>query len=93
MEEAFALHYWLSNVPVRLTFFFGLSGYVYLFKEGGVFGSAAGSWRNASVGEPLQNSLVFAFGFFEIAIWFWVSQVLSYRCLTTMLIAHRSSLA
>lgn len=77
MEEAFALHYWLSNVPVRLTFFFGLSGYVYLFKEGGMFGSASGSWRNASIGEPLQNSLVFAFGFFEIAIWFWVSQALS----------------
>lgn len=27
----------------------------------------------ASIGEPLQNSMVFAFGFFEIAIWFWVS--------------------
>ncbi|KAK4499881.1 hypothetical protein PRZ48_008067 [Zasmidium cellare] len=72
MEEAVALHYWLSNVPVRLAFLFGLTGYVYLFKEGGVFGSAAGSWRNTSIGEPLQNSLVFTFGFFEVAIWFWI---------------------
>lgn len=72
MEESFALHYWLSNVPVRLAFLFGLTGYVYLSKEGGVFGSAVGSWRNASIGEPLQNSLVFTFGFLEVAVWFWV---------------------
>lgn len=72
MEEATALHYWLSNVPVRLAFLFGLTAYVYLFKEGGVFGAATGSYRKASIGEPLQNSLVFTFGFLEVATWFWV---------------------
>lgn len=70
MNENTALEYWLSNVPVRLTFLFGLTGYVYLFKEDGVFGS--GSAATIGIGEPLQNSLVFSFGFFEIAMWFWV---------------------
>lgn len=70
MNENAALEYWLSNVPVRLTFLFGLTGYVYLFKEDGIFGS--GSAASAGVGEPLRNSLVFSFGFLEIAMWFWV---------------------
>lgn len=35
------------------------------------------SSATAGIGEPLQNSMVFAFGFFEIAIWFWVSQPIS----------------
>lgn len=30
LEELVALQYWLSNVPVRLTFLFGLTGYVYV---------------------------------------------------------------
>lgn len=71
LTELVALEYWLSNVPVRLTFLFGLTGYVYLFKEGGMFGPS--SPVTAGLGEPLQNSMVFAFGFFEIAMWFWVS--------------------
>ncbi|KAI5358607.1 putative increased loss of mitochondrial DNA protein [Septoria linicola] len=70
MNENTSLEYWLSNVPVRLTFLFGLTGYVYLFKEDGIFGS--GSAAVPGIGEPLQNSLVFAFGFFEIAMWFWI---------------------
>ncbi|KAF7196056.1 Protein ilm1 [Pseudocercospora fuligena] len=70
MHEEAALYYWTSNVPVRLAFLFGLSGYVYLFKEDGAFGS--GSAASAGIGEPLQNSLVFTFGFFEIAMWFWI---------------------
>jgi hypothetical protein len=71
MNELVALEYWLSNVPMRLTFFFGLTGYVYLFKEDGMFGS--GNPAKLGIGEPLQNSMVFAFGFFEIGLWFWVS--------------------
>ncbi|KAM3414937.1 hypothetical protein BST61_g10077 [Cercospora zeina] len=70
MNENAALEYWLSNVPVRLTFLFGLTGYVYLFKEDGLFGS--GPATKAGIGEPLQNSLTFTFGFFEIAMWFWI---------------------
>ncbi|TKA22468.1 hypothetical protein B0A50_08011 [Salinomyces thailandicus] len=70
MEEGIAIQYWLANVPVRLTFLFVVTGYVYLFKENGVFGS--GSAAKASIGEPLQNSMVFSWGFMEIAVWFWI---------------------
>ncbi|KAK4615600.1 hypothetical protein CLAFUW4_09771 [Fulvia fulva] len=72
MEEGIALHYWLSNVPVRLVFFFVLTAYTYLFKEGGALGPTSTSFGKASLGEPLQNSLVFSFGFVEIATWFWI---------------------
>lgn len=71
MNELIALEYWLYNVQTRLMFFFGLTGYVYLFKEDGMLGS--GDATKLGIGEPLQNSLVFAFGFFEIGLWFWVS--------------------
>lgn len=37
-----------------------------------MFGSKS-MLRKASVGENLQNSLVFTFGFMELAFWFWVS--------------------
>ncbi|EMC91423.1 hypothetical protein BAUCODRAFT_152680 [Baudoinia panamericana UAMH 10762] len=70
MTEEVALQYWLANVPVRLCFFFVISGYAYLFKEGGTFGSKQA--YGDSVGEPLQNSLVFAWGFLELAAWFWI---------------------
>ena len=70
MVEDLALQYWLSNVPVRLTFLFGLTGYVYMFKEDGIFGSK--SISKAGAGENLRNSLVFAWAFMETAAWFWV---------------------
>ncbi|EME39242.1 hypothetical protein DOTSEDRAFT_75087 [Dothistroma septosporum NZE10] len=72
MEEGIALHYWLSNVPVRLVFLFVLTAYTYLFKEGGAFGPSSPSFGKVRVGEPLQNSMVFSFGFIEIATWFWI---------------------
>lgn len=71
MNEATAIEYWLANVPVRMTLLFVVSGYAYLFKPDGVF--RAGVVGKAGVGEGLQNSLVFTFGFVEIATWFWVS--------------------
>ena len=70
INERTALEYWLSNVPIRLFFLFGMTGYVYLCKEGGLLGPSA--LQPAGIGEPLQNSLVFTFGFVEIAMWFWV---------------------
>jgi hypothetical protein len=70
LQDEVALEYWLSNVPVRLLFLFGLSGYVYLFKEDGLLGSP--SLHRASAGELLRNSLVFAFCFMETVTWFWV---------------------
>ena len=71
MDEGVAIQYWIANVPARLVFLFGITGYVYLFKQTGLFGS--GSATKTSIGEPLQNSMVFTWGFFEIAAWFWVS--------------------
>ena len=58
-------------MPVRLTFLFSLTGYIYLFKDDGMFGSK--SIRKAGAGENLRNSLVFAWAFMETAAWFWVS--------------------
>ena len=74
LQEEVALEYWLSNVPVRLLFLFGLSGYVYLFKEDGLLGSP--SIRQEGVGVNLKNSLVFAWAFMETVSWFWVRQYL-----------------
>jgi hypothetical protein len=71
LNEETAIQYWLANVPVRLIFLFVITGYIYLFKEGGLFGTASAT--RASIGEPLQNSLVFTWAFFELAAWFWVS--------------------
>lgn len=67
LPEIPALEYWTSNTPMRLVFLFVLTAYTYLFKEDGMFGGG-----RASIGEPLQNGLVFAFGFMETAVWFWV---------------------
>lgn len=70
MNEDTALEYWVANIPVRLTFLFGLTGYAWLFSENGMIGSKLSGKANA--GELLQNGLVFSFGFIEIAAWFWV---------------------
>lgn len=71
LDEDTTILFFLATIPVRLTFLFGLTGYIYLFKEDGVFGSKIASSR-ASVGENLQNSLVFTWCFMETAYWFWV---------------------
>ncbi|KAF2725575.1 hypothetical protein K431DRAFT_317556 [Polychaeton citri CBS 116435] len=70
LNELAAFEYWLANVPVRLFFLFVVTGYSYLFKEGGML--ATGAKGKPGIGEPLQNSLVFSWGFFELAMWFWV---------------------
>ncbi|KAF9730736.1 hypothetical protein PMIN06_006376 [Paraphaeosphaeria minitans] len=65
-EEAVEAH-WGTQTPVRLAFLFGLTGYAYAFKPDGLLGSTA---RGA--GDHLKNSVVFAFGFVELTVWFWV---------------------
>lgn len=45
---------------------------MYLFKEDGLLGGRP-SWKSGGVGENLQNSLVFTWGFMETMAWFWVS--------------------
>lgn len=72
LNEEIALEYWLSNVPMRLLFLFGLGGYVYLFKEDGLLGTR--SIRQDGAGELLKNSLVFSWAFMETVTWFWVSR-------------------
>lgn len=73
MDEHISLEYWLSNAPVRLVFLFALTGYVYLFKDDGLFGSNS-LLRRATPGDLLRNSLVFGWAFIETAAWFWVSK-------------------
>ena len=79
LHEEVALQYWLAAVPVRLTFLFVITAYVYLFKEGGMFGPT--SLAKRSIGEPILNSFVFTWAFFELAAWFWVG-VLGYGILS-----------
>ncbi|KAG8624044.1 hypothetical protein KVT40_009020 [Elsinoe batatas] len=80
-----SLEYWITQVPVRLLMLFSITSYTYLFKEDGMFGSgpAAGSGgrgsgfatnlkRERATGELLRNNLVFATGFVEVSLWFWV---------------------
>ncbi|KAF2658291.1 hypothetical protein K491DRAFT_593241 [Lophiostoma macrostomum CBS 122681] len=65
--------YWGTQVPVRLTFLFGITGYTYLFKPGGAFGTQSPSQKYMFSGsDDLKNALVFTWGFLELAIWFWV---------------------
>lgn len=71
MDEEYAGHYWSSQVPVRLLLLFGVTGYTYTFKKGGI-ASAKGLSYKPGVGEDLKNGLVFTWGFMEMAIWFWI---------------------
>lgn len=68
MSEEVTDSYWGTQTPVRLAFLFALTGYSYAFKPGGVFGSSG-----KGAGDHLKNSVVFAFGFVELSVWFWVS--------------------
>ncbi|KAF4555337.1 Hypothetical protein D9617_2g052930 [Elsinoe fawcettii] len=78
-----SLEYWISQVPVRLALLFGITSYTYLFKEDGMFGSgsalggrgsgfATNLKRERGTGELLRTNLVFATGFVEVSLWFWV---------------------
>jgi hypothetical protein len=65
MNEEVALAYWSSQTPVRLFFLFAVTGYTYLSKR-------AATVFTAGPGDTLKNSLVFTWGFMEVAMWFWV---------------------
>jgi hypothetical protein len=56
---------------MRILFLFGVTGYSYAFKEGGMFAARGSDWR-MSAGASLNNSIVFTWGFLELAAWFWV---------------------
>ncbi|KAJ4380255.1 hypothetical protein N0V86_004564 [Didymella sp. IMI 355093] len=70
-EEVFD-EYWGAQTPVRLVFLFALTGYTFLFKEGGMFGGARGLAYSNSPGSHLKNSVVFSWGFIELSTWFWI---------------------
>lgn len=70
LPEEVGSHYWSSQAPVRLAFFFAVTGYAYAGKPGGVWWGKAGG---PTKGEVLCNSVVFTWGFLEMLWWFWVS--------------------
>ncbi|KAH6612671.1 increased loss of mitochondrial DNA protein 1 [Boeremia exigua] len=70
-EEVFD-EYWGAQAPVRLVFLFALTGYTFLFKEGGIFGGARGIAYSKSPSSYLKNSVVFSWGFIELSMWFWI---------------------
>lgn len=84
LPEITALEYWISAVPVRLLALFGVTGYTYLFKDGGILGNPEGPGMSANAsfasalkrtrtpGELVRNNLVFGAGFVELTMWFWV---------------------
>ena len=71
MADEVCSTYWLTQTPVRLLFLFGLTGYTYMFKQGGMFAPRSLAHRYET-GNGLNNSLVFTFGFLELTAWFWV---------------------
>lgn len=64
--------YWGAQTPVRLVFLFALTGYTFLFKEGGVFNGAKGIGYASSPSSYIKNSVVFSWGFIELSMWFWI---------------------
>ncbi|KAI5783551.1 increased loss of mitochondrial DNA protein 1 [Geopyxis carbonaria] len=64
-QEDTARNYWGNQGPVRCTFFAFVTGYIYIFKPG--LGNT-----NYKTSEPLLNSLVFGWAFFESIWWFWI---------------------
>ncbi|KAF2262548.1 hypothetical protein CC78DRAFT_554521 [Lojkania enalia] len=71
MSDEVIESYWGTQTPVRLTFLFLVTGYTYIFKEGGLF-VERGREHRFGAGNDLKNSIVFTWAFLELATWFWV---------------------
>ena len=71
MPEEYAEIYWGTQIPVRLLFLFIITGYTYMFKEGGILAATGGNYK-LTAGDNLKNSVVFTWGFLELSAWFWV---------------------
>ncbi|KAI9704281.1 MAG: hypothetical protein M1836_007142 [Candelina mexicana] len=71
LPEEVASYYWGSQTPLRLFFFFILTGYTYTFKPGGA-GAQRGRSLAPDAAEGLNNSIVFTLGFIEMVSWFWI---------------------
>jgi hypothetical protein len=72
MNEELSDEYWGVQTPVRLLFLFCLTAYTYVAKEGGMFAPRSNDYMMGSGNTTLHNSLVFTWGFVEMAAWFWV---------------------
>ncbi|KAL5117221.1 hypothetical protein ACEQ8H_004910 [Pleosporales sp. CAS-2024a] len=72
MSEELVDEYWGIQTPVRLLFLFGLTGYTYACKEGGMFAARSNDYVMSSGNKDVHNSIVFTWGFVEMAAWFWV---------------------
>ncbi|KAF2034681.1 hypothetical protein EK21DRAFT_56173 [Setomelanomma holmii] len=71
MNEELSDEYWGAQTPVRLLFLFALTAYTYMFKKGGMLAPRSGDYL-MDAGTTLSNSVVFTWGFLEMAAWFWV---------------------
>lgn len=85
MREQLAIEYWGTQTPVRLAFLFVVTGYTYIFKSSGAMAARGMAYRTGA-GENLKNSLVFTWGFVELAMWFWVSTSYSQQVLVALLV-------
>lgn len=74
LPEEVASYLWSSQAPVRLAFFFGLTGFSYLAKTAGKDG-IVGKERQGMRGS-ICNSFVFTWAFLELLAWFYVSLLL-----------------
>jgi hypothetical protein len=72
MSEELSDEYWGIQTPIRLLFLFTLTGYTYVFKEGGMMAPRSNDYMMSSGNVTLNNSIVFTWGFVEMAAWFWV---------------------
>jgi hypothetical protein len=71
MDDEISDRFWGTQTPVRLALLFGVTGYTYMFKEGGMLGTKGRDYT-FNAGDDLKNSIVFTWGFLELALWFWV---------------------
>ncbi|KAH8731373.1 increased loss of mitochondrial DNA protein 1 [Phaeosphaeriaceae sp. PMI808] len=71
MNEELSDEYWGAQTPTRVLFLFILTAYTYMFKEGGMLAPRSNE-HLMSAGNTLNNSIVFTWGFLEMAAWFWV---------------------
>ncbi|KAH7401901.1 increased loss of mitochondrial DNA protein 1 [Phaeosphaeria sp. MPI-PUGE-AT-0046c] len=72
MSEELSDEYWGLQTPVRLLFLFALTAYTYTFKEGGMMAPRSNDYMMSKGNTNLNNSIVFTWGFMEMAAWFWV---------------------
>ncbi|KAL8695484.1 MAG: hypothetical protein Q9218_000062 [Villophora microphyllina] len=69
LPEEISSYFWGTQAPVRCTFFFALTGYVYAFKPKGPF---RGDSAKGSPWDHLNNSVIFTWSFVEMICWFWI---------------------